>query len=110
MLRCIDRDWEAASGDGLDNGAEPVFISRRETGRDVITIHLRHEGRILTGTIVAIEEELSLDDIVALFARTYLGTLTMDFYRGQVDEVVLIDSRGGPGARFAYPSTEVLFG
>lgn len=109
-LRCIDRDHEAASGDLLDDGAEPVFVSQRATGEDVLVLHARMEGRRLVCDVRHVAEGLELDDVVALFVRTYLGTLTGGSLRKDVDEVVL---RGGPGGRdavFPFPSDAVLFG
>jgi hypothetical protein len=107
MLRCIDRDYEAASGDVLDDGSEPVFISQRATGQDVLMIRLRIEERVMTGSITEAAEGLELDDMVALFVRTYLGTLTGDLYRGRIDEVALQASEPRTLSHLPVPSRPI---
>jgi hypothetical protein len=110
MIRCIDRDYEAASGDVLDGDIEPVFVMRRATGSDVLKLHLVQRDRLLSCELLEAEHGFGLDDVVALFVRTYLGTLTDDYYRGRVDEVEIVPAAGGPSARFPYPSRDTLFG
>lgn len=110
QLRCIDRDYEAASGDLLPGDVEPIYISRRATGEDVIVLHGHVEARVLVCRVHQSAPEFTLDDIVGLFVRTYLGTLTGGSLRGDFDRV---EVRGGPlgaTAVFEFPSDEVLFG
>lgn len=110
LRRCMDRDYEAASGDLLDDGAEPIFITRRSAGEDVVVLHARLESRVLFCDIVAFEAGLSFDDIVAMFVRTYLGTLTCGSLRADVERVEIRGGPQGSTAMFSFPSDEVLFG
>jgi hypothetical protein len=106
MLRstCIEAEFEAASGDVDDAGEEPVYIARRATGQDVIIVRLRSVGRELRGTYTILDPSLNRDDVVVLFAQTYLGTLTNHCWRATIDDVVLEPADGATlGARFPYP-------
>src|SRR4030095_15101507 len=101
---CIEERYEAAAGDLDDQDWAPVFISRRDTGEDVITLKIREEGHLLVGTYEILDPELDRDDVVVLFAQTFLRTHANDWYRDKVDEIVLDPADGATrGAEFAYP-------
>jgi hypothetical protein len=79
-------DFEAASGD-MRGDVEPVFISRRATGGDVVRFAVVKDGRTLRCGYDVLDEMLSEHDARWLFIASYLKTLTGDHYADQVDIV-----------------------
>jgi hypothetical protein len=99
--------FEAASGDLDADGAEPVFIELKENcaGKpcgDVVRARLRVAERTMTVAYEALDAELTHEDVVMLFAETYLWTYTNHGWRADVDVVVITSSTSGMQSTHPY--------
>ena len=97
--------FEAAAGDRAGD-VEPVFISLRDTGADIVLVNVRVADRAMTATYDVLDPKLDHDDVTVLFCETYLRRLMGDALRADVDTITLRARDCEPQAAFAYPSWE----
>jgi hypothetical protein len=99
LSRSVNAIFEAASGDVIDD-VEPVFISKRATGEDVVRFDVTVDDRTLTAEAHPIHD-VDIEELMILFCETYLRTLTDDYYADKIDRVIL--AVGETEREFDYP-------
>jgi hypothetical protein len=102
----IDRLYalvEAASGDVVD-GVEPVFIEERATGRTLARLWMKHHDRELHFEYVTEDDRMTPAVIDAAVSDAYLRVLTLHYYRGKVDKIIMRARDGAESRELAYPA------
>lgn len=90
-------EGQAGSVDG--DGFGGVFITRRDTGEDVVRAWGGQRGRVFEiSKIEVLDKELLPlpDDVIGVFLETFLLEHARDYYRGRVDHVAFIWATGEP--------------
>jgi hypothetical protein len=87
----INKTFEAASGD-MRGDVEPVFISRRADGQDVITGEKTMDGAVMTVAYQIVDGTLDDDDVAHIFAIAYLEVLTDGYYDEKVTTIAMRNS------------------
>ncbi len=97
------RRYEGAAGGVDKEGFGPVFLLRRDNGKDVMRGHGGQRDRVFeVSKIEVFDPTLSRDDIASLFGTVFLVKFTGDYYRGKVDRVSLTWA-DGQAIAFDYP-------
>ena len=77
--------FEAASGDMRDK-VEPIFISLRSNGNDVLTGDLTTTGELMRVEYKLVGNTLDDDDVLKVFHIAYLDRLTSSFWQAEMIE------------------------
>jgi hypothetical protein len=98
----IVKTFEAASGD-MRGEVEPIFISLRAGGADVLTGDKTIDGTAMHITYTIVDSSLDDHDLVRIFAVAYLDEFTCHYDRGDVATITMRNAASGAERSFSYP-------
>jgi hypothetical protein len=107
----VNQTFEASSGD-MKGDAEPVFIERRDTRKDVLTGEVRREGDTIEFRYAVQDPTLDDADVARIFHIAYLDVLTRHHWYNTTGPKVsrthlrLVNSTTGATTRTPYPDPE----
>ena len=97
-------EYEGAAGDVGDDKFGPVIVQHRETAREALRGIGGVRDRVFEVRELVVAEDLSQDDVIALFVLVYLHEFCDDYYRAHADRVSLAWADGSKSLTFNYPA------